>query len=192
MDAIEALLTRRTVPPALLGEPAPDEAALKTMFAAAAAAPDHGRLRPWRFLIVRAEARQRLGELFACALAAEQPDLPLSEREKLRGAPLRAPLVLVAVARIDPAHPKIPEVEQLAAAAAAVQNLLLAAHALGFAAKWTTGKPAYSPAVRHGLGLAETERILGFIYLGTPLGTPQTIDRSVPADRVSVWTGSAP
>ncbi|MDW8341819.1 MAG: nitroreductase [Geminicoccaceae bacterium] len=189
MEALEALLTRRTVPPALMGEPGPDDRALATMFAAAAAAPDHGRLRPWRFLVVRGAARERLGALFARALAAEQPDLSAEEREKLRAAPSRAPLVIVAVARLDPAHPKIPEIEQIAAAAAAVQNLLLAAHALGFAAKWSTGKPAYSGLVREGLGLGAGERILGFVYLGSPKGAPAPIERPMPSDRVALWEG---
>ena len=81
--------------------------------------------------------------------------------------PLRAPVIVVVAARVEPAHPKIPEVEQVAAVAAAAQNMLLAAHALGFAAKWATGKQAYDPGVKAGLGLADDDRILGFLYLGS-------------------------
>ncbi len=108
MEAFEALLGRRTVPPARMTGPGPDEATLSRLLAAAAAAPDHGRLRPWRFLIVEGEARRALGELFARALAAEHPDLDPAELARQREAPLRAPLIVVAVAVLDPHHPKIP------------------------------------------------------------------------------------
>jgi len=191
MDALEALLGRRTVPPARMTGPGPDAAALERMFAAAAAAPDHGRLRPWRFLLVEGEARRALGELFARGLAEDDPDLDPAELARQREAPLRAPVIVLAIAVLDPDHPKIPEIEQIAAAAAAIQNLLLAAHALGFAGKWTTGRPAYSEGVRRGLGLGPNERILGILYLGTPtVGELPPVDRAMPADRVVRWTGA--
>ncbi|HFD16846.1 MAG TPA: nitroreductase [Rhodospirillales bacterium] len=167
MDALTALLGRHTTPPVKMGEPGPDEAALHRMLEAAAAAPDHGRLRPFRFLVVRGEGRTALGRLFAEALRAEVPGIPEAELEKQRSNPERVPLVLVAVLRLQPDHPKIPEHEQIAAAAAAVQNLLVAAHALGFASKWASGRPAASAGVCRGLGLAENERILGILYLGS-------------------------
>lgn len=190
MEALEAIVGRRTVPPARMREPGPDETAMARMLEAAAAAPDHGRLRPWRFLLVRGEARRAFGELVARALAAEQPDLDPAELARQREAPLRAPLIVVAVALLDPHHPKIPEIEQLAAAAAAIQNLLLAAHALGFAGKWATGRPAHSAAVRAALGLGAHDRILGILYLGSPDGAGlPPIDRGVPADRVIRWHG---
>jgi nitroreductase len=190
MEALEAILGRRTVPPARMQGPGPDAAALARMLEAAAAAPDHGRLRPWRFLLVEGEARAALGLLFARALAEERPDLDPAELARQREAPLRAPLILVAIAAVDPRHPKIPEIEQLAAAAAAVQNLLLAAHALGYVGKWATGRPAYSEGVRRGLGLGPQERILGFLYLGSPMpGALPAVDRAMPSDRVVRWTG---
>lgn len=192
MEALEAILGRRTVPPTRMTGPGPGEAAIGRMLEAAAAAPDHGRLRPWRFLLVQGEARRALGELFARALAGEQPDLDPAELDRQREAPLRAPLIVVAVAVLDPRHPKIPEIEQLAAAAAAVQNLLLAAHAQGFAAKWATGRPAHSAAVRAALGLAPDDRILGVLYLGSPEGGGlPPIDRAPPEDRIVRWTGPA-
>ncbi|MCS6779427.1 MAG: nitroreductase [Geminicoccaceae bacterium] len=192
MEALEAILSRRTVPPALMAEPGPDDAALAQLLAAAAAAPDHGRLKPWRFLVVRGEARARLGELVAAALAREHPELDAAELDKQRRAPTRAPVLVIAIARLDPGHPKIPEIEQIAAAAAAVQNLLLAAHAMGFAGKWATGRPAYSPGVAAGLGLAANERILGLLYLGSPKAAPAPVERAMPSDRVAVWRGTPP
>lgn len=167
MDAIEALLTRHTVPPAKMGPPGPDEVALRRILEAGAAAPDHGQLRPWRFLVVRGAGLARLGELFAAFVRRQWPDASPGEIEKQRTAPLRASVIVVVAARVDPHHPKIPEVEQIAAVAAATQNMLLAAHALGFAAKWATGKQAYDPGVKAGLGLADGDRLIGFLYLGS-------------------------
>ena len=166
-SVIETIVGRPTVPPVKMGEPGPDADALARMLAAAAAAPDHGKLVPWRYLILRGEGRVRLGELFAAGVVAANPGATAAEVEKQRSAPSRAPLILVAIAHLTPDHAKIPEVEQMAAAAASVQNLLLAAHALGFAAKWATGANAYSDVVHRGLGLCEDDRILGFIYLGS-------------------------
>jgi nitroreductase len=165
MDTLEAIMTRRTVPPAKMGPPGPDAAALRRILEAGAAAPDHGLLRPWRFLVVRGGGRRALGELFA-AFAARAGVSP-EEIEKQRQAPMRAPVIVVVAARLQPTHPKIPSLEQLASAAAAAQNMLLAAHALGFAAKWATGKQAYDAGVRDGLGLGTDDQILGFLYLGS-------------------------
>lgn len=187
MQALEAILGRVTVPPVKMGEPGPDDAALCRMLEAAAAAPDHGKLRPWRFLVVRGAGRERLGDLFAAALAAERPTTSAAEIDKQRTAPLRAPLIIVAIARVDPGHPKIPAWEQQASAACAVQNLLLAAHALGFAGKWATGGNAASPAVQRGLGLAPNETVTGLLYIGTA-SEPQPVPaRPDPAEIALPW-----
>ncbi|GBD42272.1 Putative NAD(P)H nitroreductase YdjA [bacterium HR39] len=187
MDAIEAILTRRTVPIPKLGEPGPDDATLDLWLRCAAAAPDHGRLVPFRFLVVRGEGRGRLGELFARAHAEERPDEGEAQREKLRTNPTRVPLVLIAWADVRPDHPKIPEIEQIEATAAAVENLLIAVHASGFAAKWATGFPAYSPAVRRGLGLPETGRIVAILYIGTPISDQPIPPRPAPGGIARPW-----
>jgi nitroreductase len=187
MDTFDAILTRRTVPPAKMGPPGPDEADLRRILEAGAAAPDHGLLRPWRFLVVRGAGRQRLGELFA-ALAAGAGASP-EEVEKQRAAPSRAPVVLVVVARLLPDHPKVPPIEQVASAAAAAQNMLLAAHALGFAAKWSTGRQAHDAGVRQGLGLAAEDRVLGFLYLGTQAAEHAPPPRPSLEGLVAAWPG---
>ena len=169
MDTLEAILTRRTVPPVKMGPPGPDEADLRRILEAGAAAPDHGMLRPWRFLVVRGTGRAALGELFADFVRRSSPGVSPEEIEKQRTAPTRAPLILVVVADIQPNHPKIPPVEQVASAAAAAQNMLLAAHALGYAAKWATGRQAHDAGVKAGLGLAAHDEIMGFLYLGSQL-----------------------
>jgi len=174
MQALEAILTRVTCPPVKMTEPGPDDAAIARLINAAAAAPDHGKLRPWRFLVVRGDSRERLGRLFAEALREEAPDSPDEAVQKQAAAPLRAPVLIIAVQRLQPDHPKIPVAEQSASAAAAVQNLLLAAHAMGYAGKWSTGASAYSPRVKAGLGLDESESIMGIVYLGAA-AVPQPI-----------------
>lgn len=169
MDAIEAILTRSTVPQVKMTGPGPGSAELARILEAGASAPDHGRLRPWRFLVIQGEGRRQLGALFEQALRASNPDCAPEEAEKQRSGPLRAPLVIVVAATLsdERARDKIPPVERIASAAAAAQNMLLAAHAQGYAGKWSTGKPAQNALVRAGLGLAAQDEIIGFLYIGT-------------------------
>jgi nitroreductase len=185
MEAIEAITTRMTVPPVKMGEPGPDDAMLRRMLAAAAAAPDHGKLRPFRFLVIRGAGRARLGELFAHGLATERPETSTGELEKQRSAPLRAPLIVVAIARVLADHPKIPAWEQQVSAACAAHNLLLAAHALGFAGKWATGGNAESPIVAAGLNLEPGESIIGFLYIGTAV-EPQPLPERPAVESIAV------
>lgn len=167
MDALEALCTRASV--SSLTEPGPTDEQLAAILRAASRAPDHARLRPWRFLIVRGEARRRLGEVMADALRASDPEArePLLERERQK--PLRAPAILV-VSVTPKERPGVPEVEQILAGGAAAQNILLAAHALGLGAIWRTGGTAYDDNVIRALDLVPGSRIVGFLYLGTPAG----------------------
>lgn len=187
MDAIEAMLTRPTVPQARMVGPGPDAADLARILACGAAAPDHGKLAPWRFLVVQGEGRVALGELFARAVLVANPAAPAAEVEKQRQSPLRAPLIVVVVARLDPAHPKIPVWEQRDSAAAAAQNILLAAHALGFAGKWSTGKNATDAVIKAGLGVAPHEAITGFLYLGSLAGPVSPSHRPALDSVVTPW-----
>jgi nitroreductase len=172
MDALEALLTRTSAP--RLGGSEPDETALDNMFRAALRAPDHGLLRPWRFLLIRGDARMRLGDLFVQAQQQDEPDIREALLEKTRTKPLRAPLIIVVVVRLKQ-HPKVPEIEQFISAGAAAENMLLAAHAQGVGAMWRTGSMAYHRLVHKGLGLAENERIAGFLYVGEIEGRSRQI-----------------
>lgn len=164
MEAIAALHNR--VSQSALVAPAPTGAALDNIKRAALRAADHAMLRPWRFLVIEGEGLQRLGELFVRAREASEGELSPRERERTLGRPLRAPMVIVVVATCR-ANAKIPEVEQLLSAGAAMQNMLNAAYAEGVGAMWRTGDAAYDPVVKAGLGVAETEHIIGFLYLGT-------------------------
>jgi nitroreductase len=167
MQAIEALLARRSA--RALTEPAPDAGALELILASAARAPDHGRLRPWRFVIVRTAARERFGALLAEHLRATHPNTAEESLQRERNKALRAPLIVVVAAHYSPGV-KIPPVEQLLAAGAAAHAMMLAADALGFGAMWKTGGAAYDPAVKRALGLADADDIVGFMYLGTETG----------------------
>jgi nitroreductase len=189
MEALEAVITRCSVAPAFLAEPAPDDAALERILAAGASAPDHGRLRPWRFIVIKGTARARLGEVFAAALGRRDPAAPEAALEQARGGPLRAPLVIAVVATIDPRHAKIPEIEQILSAGAAVQNMLLAAHAQGYGGKWLTGANAYDEHVRAALGLATDDRLVAFLYLGSVDGQPPTVPHADAREHAVEWSG---
>jgi nitroreductase len=168
MDTITAIHARRSH--SVLAGPPPSTDDLRTILSAAAAAPDHGRHRPWRLVIIAGPGRNAFGDVLAeayrrsCAERGQQPDPATQERE--RAKPARAPAI-IAVACAAGGDEKVPRQERLAATAAAVQNLLLAATALGYGAMWRTGAPARDPYVQAALGFAADDDIIGFVYLGT-------------------------
>lgn len=184
MEAIEALTSRRS--PAQFTDSAPDELALAEILRAAMRAPDHGKLKPWRFIVLRGDARKRFGDVMAEAMKRREPEAAPNLIEREREKPLRAPLIVVLAAAIKEGH-KIPVIEQLLAAGAAAQNVMLAAHALGFAAAWKTGAPAYDDYVKSALELAPSDAIVGFLYLGKPASAPQALPASDPASFVRSW-----
>lgn len=174
MDVLEAIDSRASA--LRLSEPAPSTADLDRILAAAVRAPDHGRLAPWRFVVLEAAARERLGDALAALLRRKQPDAPEATLSAQRAKALRAPTIVVVVAHVERAH-KVPEIEQLLAVGAGVQNMLLAAHALGYGAMWRTGAAAYDAQVKSALGIDADDHIVGFVYLGTvaAAGTPRAV-----------------
>jgi len=186
MDALELLLGRESA--LKLASPGPSQEALDLMFQSALRAPDHGRLRPWRFVVVPEDKRERFGELMAECMRRQEPDATPDMLQRERDKALRAPVIVVVAARIHRGH-KIPELEQFASAAAAAENIMLAANAQGFGAMWKTGAPAYDAAVKRALGLDPDSDIVGFLYLGTKVGGGSPAARPVPKDLVSVWQG---
>ena len=159
MDALELLVGRESA--MKLASPGPDQEELDKMFQSALRAPDHGRLRPWRFVVVPEEKRERFGDLMADCLRRQQPDAPADMLQRERDKAMRAPVIVVVAATVQRGH-KIPEVEQLVSAAAAAENIMLAANALGFGAMWKTGAPAYDATVKQALGLDPDNDIVGF------------------------------
>jgi nitroreductase len=158
------------------------------MLRSALRAPDHGRLRPWHFIIIAGEQRQRFGLLLADALKGREPGATQETLDLERQKALRAPMILVAVARIRAAD-KIPEVEQIVSAGAAAEHIMLAAQALGYGAMWRTGAPAYDARVKEGLRLQASDAIIGIIYIGTPAATPREMPRPELGDFVTRWAG---
>ncbi|MGO3999851.1 NAD(P)H nitroreductase [Pseudomonas fluorescens] len=186
MQALDALLNRVSVPRLL--DPAPTAEQREVLFAAAMRAPDHGHLQPWRFLTVEGQAREQLGEILAQAALAQDAEAPQAVVDKARNGPLRAPLVVVVIAKLQE-HVKYPKSEQLLAAGCAAHGILLAAYAQGIGAVWRTGELAYSPQVAQGLGLAEGEEVIAFLYLGTPQKEPRVAEKADLAEFVSAWSG---
>ncbi len=164
---MELLLARRSAKAAELAAPGPTPAELEQILTAAARVPDHKALAPWRFIVFEGDARTRFGEILAEVVQQEEaePPSPLrleTERQRLTGAP-----VVVAVVSRASDRPGAPEWEQVLSAGAACQNLVIAATALGFGVQWVTRWYSYSKGVSRRLGLAEGERIAGFIHIGT-------------------------
>ncbi|HSG59901.1 MAG TPA: nitroreductase family protein [Pseudomonadales bacterium] len=182
--SIDLLLNRNSA--AMLTEPAPSGEALQRMFKAAMRAPDHGNLKPWRFITVSGDRRTDLGELFAVAAAQRNGNLTTEQLERIVAQPLRAPLLVVVVSSpID--HPKIPQIEQEYAAACAAFAILLAAEAEGFAGIWRTGDNAFDETVASGLGLTKQEQVVGFLYLGTRRGEPRVLPEIDLSQYLSAW-----
>ncbi|HXD43810.1 MAG TPA: nitroreductase [Pseudolabrys sp.] len=183
-DALDLLKTRRSVKPIEMTGPGPDARELETLLTIAARVPDHGKLAPWRFIVFEGAAREAAGEIIARRFAAEHADATADQLAFEGGRLTRAPLVIAVVSRAAP-HVKIPEWEQQLSAGAAAMALVMAAHAMGFAASWITEWYAYDRAVLDQLGLAPHERIAGFVHIGRPRKPPEERDRPKLADIVS-------
>ncbi|PJE78449.1 putative NAD(P)H nitroreductase YdjA [invertebrate metagenome] len=184
MDARELLLSRESRP--LLTEPGPTDDQLSFLFQAALRAPDHARLKPWRFIVIRNDARNKLGKLFAQAAQQDKPDLSEEALKRHTQLPLRAPVLLTLVC-CHKDHPKVPVIEQRMSLATAAENMLLATHAQGLGGIWRTGTVCYHSIVAEGLQLSSDEEILGFLYLGTPSGNQRKRSELDPAGFVSEW-----
>jgi nitroreductase len=184
MNATELLAGRHSI--GKLKEPAPDAAVLERVIRSALRAPDHGALTPWKILAFRGNGRERLGEILGQALRKQMPDASDDDVAKAKSKVQRAPLLLAVVANVKPSK-KIPEIEQLLSAGCVMYGLHLALAAEGFGSVWKTGAPVYDPFVKERLGLAETDHIIGFLYVGTPAEPPPDVKRPEPKDFVVEW-----
>ncbi len=158
--------SRRTTLPKRLCGPGPDGAQRTAILAAAAAAPDHGQLLPWRFIEVPDTQRARLAQAFADALLARDPAASAQDMEQAREKAHRAPWLLLAVCRTRGGDPEVPPQERVLSAGAAIQNMLLLATAMGLGSGLTSGKALSSPALRTLFGLTADEDALCFINIG--------------------------
>ncbi len=165
MELFAAIDSRRSA--ARLEAPGPTAAQLERILSAAVQAPDHGRLRPWRFLVLDAAGRERFAAAAAAAKASAVGNWNDAQRAAERAKLLASPTLIIAACVPQRDNPRVPEVEQLLASGAAVQNLFLAAHALGFGVMWKTGAAAYDTAVKAAVGLAADDHVVGILHLGT-------------------------
>jgi len=166
MDVLTAIDSRASA--TRLAAPAPPTEDLDRILRAGARAPDHGRLAPWRFVVLEGAGLEQLADAMARAKRHAVPDSTEAELDVERSKAMRAPMIVAVAARLNPTH-KVPEIEQILAVGAAVQNMILTARALGYGTMWKTGNAAYSPIVKQALGLDPADGIVAFLYLGTAL-----------------------
>jgi nitroreductase len=186
MDALELMLSRESA--MKLEAPGPSAEELERIVASAVRAPDHGRLRPWHFVVINEGQRAAFGDLMADCLKRNMPSVSDNELERERGKAFRSPVIVAVAAKVQRGH-KIPEIEQISSAAAAAQTIMLAAPALGYGAMWKTGTPAYDASVKTALGLDAADDIIGFLYIGTRVGGTSPIPRPNAKEFTTTWAG---
>lgn len=185
MTTLSELIAQRVSSPRLQ-EPAPSPQVLERVFNAAFRAPDHMMLRPWRYLIIEGERRKDLGSVFAEATRQSEMEITQAQEEKCMNMPMRAPMIIVAVSQNIP-HPKVPQLEQEVATGVSVGYMLLALQSEGFNGIWRTGPMAEHIHVKQALGLQQHETLIGFLYVGTPLGELKAVPELILEDHVAKW-----
>lgn len=183
--AHELIHTRQTVLPKRLVAPGPDAAQQQALFEAAAAAPDHEQRLPWRFVLVPEARRADLAEAFAGALIDRDPAARPEQLAQAREKAHRAPLVMLAVARLDDQDTAVPAAERLVSLGCALQNMLLTAHAQGYGASLTSGQSMRSPRLRVLFGLGAQDEPVCFVNVGTVLNARTRRPRPLPGQFVS-------
>ncbi len=186
-ETIALLQRRRSLAPSNMTGPGPSAAEIETLLTIASRVPDHGKLAPWRFILFEGAARERAGRIAQELKLADDPALDEAGRAAERTRFSHAPLVVAVVSRAAP-HVKIPEWEQQLSAGAACMNLVIGAHALGFVAGWLTGWCAYDRRFGAAIGLAEHERIAGFVHIGRPKFVMEDRPRPALGEIVTVFT----
>jgi nitroreductase len=182
MEVFEAIHTRQSIGQ-VKPDPVPREL-IEKILSAAVQAPNHYKVCPWRFVVLTGTGREKLGEAMAQSTKASKPEATEEDLQKDHAKPLRAPVV-IAVAVGKPTLPKEKEIEDICATAAAVENMLLAAHGLGLAAMWRTGPSATDPRIKQFFGWEADQHLIGFVYIGypqheaTPPARPSFEDRTV-------------
>ncbi len=183
MELFEAIFGRYSQ-----GQVKPDDvprSLIEQLLSAAVQAPNHYKVRPWRFVVLTGKSREHLGDIMAASFASRHPDVEAGAIEKTKSLTMRSP-VLIAVGVDKPTEPQVIELENVCAVSAACQNLLLAAHALGLGAKWRTGEWASDPKVKEYLGFKTDQHIAAFLYIGYPEFVLEKFDRPTFTDR-TIW-----
>ena len=183
MDVFDAIHNRHSQ--GKVKQDAVPRALIEKLLNAAVQAPNHHKVRPWRFIVLTGNARNKLGDVCAASQLDRKPDLPPEALDKFRGLPLRAPVV-IAVGVDKPNGEKVHEIENVAAVAAACQNLLLAAQAEGLAVQWRTGEWARDAKIKEHLGFSADQHLIAYLYVGYPEFTVEHEPRPSFEDR-TVW-----
>jgi nitroreductase len=183
-QTIELLRRRRSLPPQGMAGPGPEPAEIATLLTLASRVPDHGKLTPWRFLVIEGAARDRAGAIAAKILREDEPSLSEARRQAELTRFSRAPLVIGVISRAAP-HVKIPEWEQVLSAGAACMTLVTAANAMGYVTAWLTEWCAYDRRFCEAIGVGANERIAGFVHIGRPNMISEDRPRPKLADIVS-------
>jgi nitroreductase len=182
MDLFDAIHGRQTI--TQVKQDAVPRDVIEKLLSAAVQAPNHYKVRPWRFVVLTGDGRKKLGDVMAASFLDRNPATPPEGLDKTRSLPLRAPVV-IAVGVDKPSESKVIEMENITATSAAGMNILLAANALGLGAIWRTGEWARDPKVKEFLGFTHDQHVLGFIYLGYPEVRPDPYVRQGFEDRVT-------
>ena len=185
METLTAIRTRRSV--GKVRQDAIPKALIETLLAAGVQAPNHYSVAPWQFVVITGEGRERLGDVMARSQRERLPELPPEGSHKTRALPLRAPLI-IAVAAEMPHEPRVLEIENICAAAAACENILLAAHDQGLGGHWRTGEWARDPHVKQFLGFEPDQTIVAFLYIGYPEAASEKPPRPSFEDKTT-WMG---
>ena len=180
---------RQTILPKRLAAPGPRGDELHRILAAAGHAPDHDRLLPWRFILVSDSARERLADAFAQSLLERDASASAEQVQQARDKAHRAPVLMLAVARLE-GDAQVPDAERILSAGCAIQNLMLMATALGYGSALTSGKALHSPGFRGLFGLGDNERALCFVSIGTPTARKPRRERPPPEAYVTELKGS--
>jgi nitroreductase len=187
LPLLDYLTTRRSVGGAFLRDPGPTPAELETLLAIGLRVPDHGKLTPWRLIVIEGEARRAAGERLAAIAARRNPEYDATALDNERNRFLPAPLT-IGVLSTARHHPKIPQFEQLLSAGSVAFNLVHAAYALGYAANWTSRWYSFDPEAAEMLGARYGERFVGFVAVGTPTTVIEDRPRPSPVDLVTRLT----
>lgn len=183
-ELIQHILNRRSCPK--LQAPAPNHDELTEVLRCAMSAPDHARLKPWRFVVLTGRALERFGDEILAIKREELSELSSQQADKYRSMPLRAPMIVVAIAEVKE-HPKVPPIEQVMAVSCAVQNMQLALTSLGYGCMWRTGDLAFNSRVAAFFGLDAKDQLVGFLYVGTPGGYGKPPDVQQVSDTTEFW-----
>jgi len=184
---IDFLTTRRSTVARMMGDPGPNDDELRQIMEAGMRVPDHGRLTPWRFIVIRGDARDTIGDVIATSFKRNNPDAIQEQIEIEQERLTRAPIVIAVVSRVHREH-KIPVWEQILSSGAACQTMLIAAQSMGYAAQWLTEWYAYDSDVKKAIGAEADDEIAGFVYLGNPVGELTDRARPIYDHIVSEWS----